>query len=232
MSQADMVIPSDENFRATRVAAPLRQSVVENLRNAIALGRFRSGERLIERDLCELIGVSRTLVREALRQLESEGLITVRPNKGPVVATLSTEQTRNIYLVRRLLEGLTAELFTLNASAEERKELKKAFQRLEGTSESDDTRVRLLAKTAFYECLILGAHNDVLGEILTLLNTRVTLVRSTSMQYKDRWQTSLRELQSLLQAIDDNDADAARIAAEEHVSNAAKAALSILSEDS
>lgn len=232
MSQADMVIPSDENFRATRVAAPLRQSVVENLRNAIALGRFRSGERLIERDLCELIGVSRTLVREALRQLESEGLITVRPNKGPVVATLSTEQTRNIYLVRRLLEGLAAELFTLNASAEERKDLRKAFQRLEGTSESDGTRARLLAKTDFYECLILGAHNDVLGEILTLLNTRVTLVRSTSMQYKDRWQTSIRELQSLLQAIDDNDADAARIAAEEHVSNAAKAALSILSEES
>ncbi|MGB6102857.1 MAG: GntR family transcriptional regulator [Pusillimonas sp.] len=231
MSQLGMVTSNDEDFRATRIAAPLRQSVVENLRNAIAVGRFRAGERLVERDLCELTGVSRTLIREALRQLESEGLITVRPNRGPVVTILSAEQARNIYQVRRELEGLTAQLFVINASPGERSALKTAFKQLEATSASEDRRARLLAKTAFYDRLIAGAHNDVLGEMLTLMNSRVTLLRTTSMQYKDRWKASIKELKSLIQAIDDNDHSAARTAAEQHVFNAGQAALSVLSEE-
>ena len=69
-------------FRVERVAAPLRHQVIESIRNAIVTGYFKPGERLLERRLCEMIGVSRTLVREALRQLESEGLIEVVAHRG------------------------------------------------------------------------------------------------------------------------------------------------------
>ena len=75
----------EHDFRVEKVAAPLRHGVTESIRYAIALGRFKSGERLPERALCEMTGVSRTLVREALRQLESEGLIKVLPHRGPMV---------------------------------------------------------------------------------------------------------------------------------------------------
>ena len=83
---------ADDAFRVARVAAPLRQSVIASLRGAIAAGRYKAGDRLTERDVCEMTGVSRTLVREAFRQLESEGLITVLPHRGPVVAKLNQAQ--------------------------------------------------------------------------------------------------------------------------------------------
>src|SRR4029453_14605723 len=72
----------EHDFRVEKIAAPLRHGVTESIRYAIALGRFKGGERLPERALCEMTGVSRTLVREALRQLESEGLIKVLPHRG------------------------------------------------------------------------------------------------------------------------------------------------------
>src|SRR3546814_19700240 len=81
-------------------------SVTESIRNAIASGRFKAGDRLPERELCELTGVSRTLVREAMRQLESEGVIKVEPHRGPFVATLSRHQAGGVYQVRLALEGL------------------------------------------------------------------------------------------------------------------------------
>src|ERR1700754_1197613 len=99
------------DFKVPRAASVLRHSVTESIRNAILLGRFKGGERLPERALCEMTGVSRTLVREALRQLESEGLITVLPHRGPVVASLSVKQAEGIYQVRIELEGLACQLF-------------------------------------------------------------------------------------------------------------------------
>jgi DNA-binding GntR family transcriptional regulator len=99
------------NFRVNRPAATLRHSVTESIRQAIALGRLPPGARMPERDLCEMTGVSRTLVREALRQLESEGLVEVIPHKGPVVTIITPEQAVGIYQVREVLEGLAAELF-------------------------------------------------------------------------------------------------------------------------
>lgn len=86
----------------------LRHRVAETLREAIATGRFRTGERLLEG---ELTGVDRTCVREALRQLESEGLVTSMPNRGPIVTPIGLAEGRDIYDVRIMLEGLAARLF-------------------------------------------------------------------------------------------------------------------------
>ena len=132
----------ERDFRVERVAAPLRHSVTENIRYAIATGRFKGGERLPERELCELTGVSRTLIREALRQLESEGLIEVVPHRGPVVATLSADQARDIYEVRIQLEGLACKLFAEKATMRdaERRAAESHFQRLRsGRPESIET---------------------------------------------------------------------------------------------
>src|SRR5690606_38258491 len=103
-------------FRVERVAAPLRHQVIESIRNAIVTGHFKPGERLLERRLCEMTGVSRTLVREALRQLESEGLIEVVAHRGPKVAVLKPDMAKDIYLVRAKLEGLAAALFARRPS--------------------------------------------------------------------------------------------------------------------
>ncbi len=112
----------------------------------------------------------------------------------------------------------------------EKNALKAALKQLVATATSEDRRARLLAKTAFYDSLIRGARNDALGEMLTLLNSRITVLRATSMQKKDRWKASIEELKALVRAIDTGDGAAARAAAQLHVSNAAQAALSVLSE--
>ncbi len=218
----------DRDFRVIRVAAPLRQSVVESIRNAIATGRFSAGERLTEKGLCEMVGVSRTLVREALRQLESEGLIDVLPHRGPVVARVSVVQAEQIYQVRRELEGLAAELFALNATEAQQNELRKALKDLKSGMASGDAAVRLAAKNEFYACLLRGSGNAALAQVLGLLNSRVTLLRATSLQHKGRAQKSMVELGTLVDALLARDAQAARKAATTHVGHAAEAALNVL----
>ncbi len=216
------------SLRVMRVAAPLRQSVVESIRNAIATGVFAPGERLTEKGLCERIGVSRTLVREALRQVESEGLIDLVPNRGPVVARITVAQAEQIYRVRMELEGLAAELFAIHATTQHQRALKDALKQLKSSIRSEDASARLAAKNDFYACLLDGCGNEALAEMLGLLNSRVTLLRATSLQHKGRVRTSIVELTALVDALMRRDERAARLAASKHVENAAQAALNVL----
>jgi DNA-binding GntR family transcriptional regulator len=220
--------PRDDTYRVARVAAPLRQSVIASLRNAIAAGRFKAGERLTERDVCEMTGVSRTLVREAFRQMESEGLITVVPNRGPVVSRVTPEQAQGIYQVRGVLEGLASELFAAHASAEELAALRQALKNIKTALDNPDPVARVNAKNEFYDCLMRGARNEALAMSLSLLNSRIMVLRSTSLQAKGRGKESVKELAVLVEALAARDAKAARAAALLHVRNAAEAALAIL----
>lgn len=220
----------DQEFKVVRVAAPLRQSVIASIRNSIAVGRFKSGDRLIERDLCEMTGVSRTVVREVIRQLESEGLVTVVPNRGPEVASLTREQAEGVYQVRLELEGLAAELFAKNATVKQQESLKQALAYLSTAIFSSDAVVRLNAKNDFYAALIRGAGNEALGQALNMLNARIMLLRATSLRAPGRAEASIAELKALVEALLRRDAKTARQAATKHVANAAATALRVLAE--
>lgn len=215
------------NFKVQRSASVLRHSVTESIRNAILTGHFHPGQRLPERELCEMTGVSRTLVREALRQLESEGLIQVIPYRGPVVCRLTVEQAQDIYLVREELEGLACQLFAERATKEQLKALKVAFQDLKRQI-SGTPLEKLTAKNFFYQQLMDGTGSEALSNTLHLLNSRVMLLRSTSMQVPGRTQKSLEELANLIKHLEAKDAVAARAAGSLHVRNAAHSALQTL----
>ncbi len=217
------------NFKVKKIAAPLRQSVTESIRYAIALGHFNGGDRLPERSLCEMTGVSRTLVREALRQLESEGLIEVIPNRGPVVTRLSPAQAEGVYQVRIELEGLACQLFAERASEAQRQALHDAFKKLKKSLKDSEPLARLRAKNQFYECLMDGAGNQALGDSLRMLNARVMLLRATSLRAPGRTTASLAELAAMMQALDARNGKRARKLAEHHVRNAAKAAIALMS---
>lgn len=222
-------LPSNlPDMRVERVAAPLRHSVTESIRHAIALGHFQPGARLPERLLCEMTGVSRTLVREALRQLESEGLIEVLPHRGPVVVKLTRKEASDLYRVRSELEGLAAELFAENASDGDLTKLQAALDALRACARSDNALERLKAKNAFYEILIAGAGNAALGDSLRLLNSRVTVLRATSLGAEGRTEKSAQELQELVDALRARNSAAARKLAVEHVRIAAEIALRTL----
>ncbi len=222
---------SDAAFRVEKIAAPLRYSVTESIRSAIAAGRFKAGDRLPERELCELTGVSRTLVREAMRQLESEGIIKVEPHRGPFVATLSREQAEGVYQVRLELEGLACRLFAEKATEPQRRALKEAFKDLQAAARRSDPQNRLRTKNQFYACLLDGTQNEALGSCLHILNSRISLLRATSMTAPGRIKESIAELSLLMEALMARDGERACELGQQHVRMAAEAALKLLSSE-
>lgn len=214
------------SFKVVRPTTPLRHDVTESIRAAIAIGRFAAGERMPERDICEMTGVSRTLVREALRQLESEGVIEVVAYRGPVVAAITEEQARGIYQVREVLEGLAAELFALNATEEARAELLESLEEVRATFLDDNPIAWLNAKNRFYASMMMGAGNDALDRSLRMLNARAMLLRARSMKKPGRPEKSLREIEQLVEHLVNGRPDQARKAAIRHVREAAKVVLS------
>jgi DNA-binding GntR family transcriptional regulator len=175
-----------------------------------------------------MTGVSRTLVREALRQLESEGLIEVVPNRGPIVAQVSVKQAEDIYQVRIELEGLACQLFAEHASVEQRNALNVAFKNLKKSLKDTDPLARLRTKNHFYDCLMDGSGNQALGDSLRMLNARVMLLRATSLRAPGRTTASLAELSELMEALAAKNGAQARELAERHVRNAAKTAIALL----
>ncbi|HEX4092242.1 MAG TPA: GntR family transcriptional regulator [Trebonia sp.] len=215
-------------LRVERMPAPVRAQVLDNLRQAIIERQLKPGQRLIERELVELTGVSRTSVREALRELAAEGLVTTIPNKGTIVATVSAEEARQLYEIRSALEGLAGRLFVRNASQAQRNALVKSLRRIE----------RLVAKGApilsakddFYDVLFAGGGNDALRLIVAGLHARVSLLRSLSLSFPSRPVESLEELRAIVDAVLAGDAEGAARACSWHVEEAGRLGLQALAD--
>ena len=208
----------------------LRHQVENVLRQAIMSGRFAPGARLIERELCETLGVSRTSVREALRKLEAEKLVRNVPHKGPVVAVMSREEAAELYALRALLEGFAAHEFARLASDAAIAQFGEAAKALRVQATAQDQAGVLKAKTALYDVLLDNCGNGLVKEILTSLYSRVNLLRATSLMHPDRLPSSLREIDRLYKALKARDGDEAQALARQHVLNAEKAAMRMLEE--
>lgn len=217
----------DQELQIPRESATLRLQVEDRLRKAIGAGRFRSGERLVERELCALLGVGRTSVREALRQLEAEGLIVTVPHRGPAVASVGVEEARQLYEVRALLEGFAGRGCARHATPEQLGRLERAVAALEAAAAAGGEAL-VEAKTAFYERLLEACGNEVVRQILTGLHNRITLLRRTSMEQPGRLPRSLREIRAICRRIAARDPEGAEAACVEHVRQAAKVALAVL----
>lgn len=214
----------------TLVAAPLRKQVIERLRNAIVTFEFQPGERLVERDLCERYDVSRTVIREALRHLEAEGLVDIVANHGPIVSTTSPGAAKSLYEVREALEGLAARLCAERAQPAQKKKLARAVTQIGGAYAKSDLAAQLAAKDDFYRQLCEGADNEVIASTLRSIQARVQVLRGLSLQEPGRADQSLAELEAVVAAIDRGDAKAAEKLAVQHVRNAAATALRRLAE--
>jgi DNA-binding GntR family transcriptional regulator len=194
------------------------------LRDAIVTGHFKPGERLVEANLCELMNVSRTSVREALRRLEAEKLIVIIPNRGPSVAAISWEEAEQIYEARAILEGEAAARFATNATAEGIERMRNALDAFAKAAADDDPIGRLTATSQFYNVLLAGCGNQVIHEMLDGLIARINFLRARSMSRTGRARFSLAEMRRILSAIKKRDAALARKAAVDHVNAACLAA--------
>ena len=212
--------------RVQRHAAPLRQQVVRLLREDILEGVLAPGERLLEGTLCERYGVSRTVVREALRQLESEALISVAPNRGPFVTVLTERDIVSLYEVRRVLEGLVGELFARNASDEQAAALRALIVEMEDSYLRGTVASREESKARFYELLLVGADNEVLAHTLHGVHTRIGLFRRYAFVDDYRVALSMEELRTIVRAAAERrDPAAAREACEHHIALAGELAV-------
>lgn len=216
------------------MSSPLRKpdslgSQVENfLREAIMNGRFKPGERLVERELCEMLDVSRPSLREALRKLEAEKLIKTVLHRGPVVASISAKEASDLYAIRALMESYAVHEFARLASDTAISHLGQAVEDLHRAATTQDRQELLAAKSRFYDVILSGCGNELIREMLLSLLSRINLLRSTSFSRSDRLPESLKEIDHMYELIRARNAPAAREAAHHHVLNAEKAALLVL----
>src|SRR5580698_5334841 len=137
----------------------LRHQVEHVIRQAIMSGRFAPGARLIERELCETLGVSRTSIREALRRLEAEKLVCSVPHKGPTVAVISKQEASELYAIRGLLEGFAAGEFARVASDAAIVQFGEAAKALKAKAMTGDQAGVLAAKKDLYDVLLDNCGN-------------------------------------------------------------------------
>jgi DNA-binding GntR family transcriptional regulator len=210
----------------------VRAIVAQKLREAIMSGNLKPGQRLVERELCEMMGVSRPSIREALRALEADGLVNTVPHRGPVVSTISLEEARQLYAARAVLEGFAGrECARLHDPAVVRR-IGEALSRLKAAlaRPKPDMIAILEAKTDFYAALIGGCQNAFIERMLKPLHDRITLLRITSMSQPKRINKSLREVTAIWRAIQAGDEDLAERCCVDHVKAAAVAALDMIAQ--
>lgn len=212
-----------------RVAAPLRDQVLEVVRQGILDFRLRPGQRLVERELMEQLGVSRATVREVIARLASEGLVTNIPQRGAIVTVLTEEEAADIYEMRASLEVLATQRFIERVTPAQVAQLRKAFDGFVAAAEGENLD-QLRAKDAFYKVLFDGAASEPLTQVITMLQSRVRLLRWTSLSAPGRARETVEELRALVEAIEAKDTAAAADACARHVRNAARTALARMAE--
>jgi DNA-binding GntR family transcriptional regulator len=203
----------------------LRSMAVEAIRAEIISGRLAPGSRLIERELCEQLDVSRNTLREAYRQLEAEGFIVVVPHRGPTVSQMSEREARGLFEVREALEGLAVRLFVERASAADREALLAAVDALREAHAGGDVPEMLARKNAFYDVLYRGADNDVLHAQARLLGNRLARLRGRSLSEPGRPAQSMAEIEGVVRCIAAGDADGASRLWRDHIRSAARSAI-------
>lgn len=200
--------------------SPLTRMVVDTLRDRILSGAAAGGERLVEGRLSEELGVSRMPVREALRQLASEGLVTIEPRRGAAVTQFSADQVRELVEVRATLEGLNAKLAAKRHDAAKIQELEGILAEGMRLAETADSLTLTRLNQRFHDALANIADNSVLRDIMRSLRDRTALLFAplNSGRGKQNWE----EHAAILRAVIDGDAELAALLATRHVYSAAK----------
>ncbi len=210
---------------------PLRELVFESLREAIISGHLRPGERLMEMQLAEEMGVSRTPVREAIRKLELEGLVVMIPRKGAYVSGLSLKDIVDVFEIRGALEGLAAELAAERINEEELEELERYLVKIAEDIDKGDLQKVVATDTDFHSLLYKASRNHRLSQIINNLREQIQRFRTTSLSYPGRMKEALEEHRKIVEAISERNGELACKLAQEHIANAENSMMSMIQQD-
>ncbi|MCU9614926.1 GntR family transcriptional regulator [Caldibacillus lycopersici] len=200
--------------------------VVNKLREVIISGYFRPGESLSEREIAEMLGVSRTPVREAFQRLKLEGIVAYTPKKGMMIPTFDTEQLKQIYSVREHIEGCAARL--LAEKADKQTIIAAMRENIELASTADDPKKQAVINGNFHQLMAEGTENQYLINIYQTLRSNISLIRSTSLSYSNRVKTNLKEHIHICDAIESGDVNLAEQVTRSHIRNSMTSAFSLL----
>ncbi|HWK48947.1 MAG TPA: GntR family transcriptional regulator [Steroidobacter sp.] len=212
-----------QDLRIVENPTLVREHALDKLRNAISRGLYPPGMRLVERELCEALGVSRTSVREALRQLQAENLIEVGKRRNITVAVVSSKDAEDIYLMREMLETLAVQRFVTLADDNAVKKLARIHKDLRKVLNKGDVRELAIMAGEFYETILNGSGSKVIADMARQLLTRVNYLRMRSMAEPHRLEDGMHEWDNLMDAINERNPEAAAKAMGAHISNARKA---------
>ncbi len=199
---------------------PLRDIVFETLREAIIASRLRPGERLMEVQIAEELGVSRTPVREAIRKLELEGFVVMVPRKGAYVAGISIKDITDVFEIRRALEGLSAELAAERMTEDELEELERLLVRTMETTERLDVASTVDMDTGFHQVIYEASRNEKLSSMLYHLREQIQRFRTQSLSRPGRLSRVVVEHRGIVDALQRRDPELARQLAEQHIDSA------------
>lgn len=216
--------PASGSLKVDRSIKTLRELTLEKMRGAIFKGHFQPGERLVERHLCEQLDVSRSVVREVLRHLETEGLVETIAHQGPVVAVLDADKAAQIYEIRALLEGHAARLCAEKASDAVIRQLDTLNDRTQAAFRQQDFQEVLVRTSAFYEAMFLGAGLAMAWDVVRSLNARINRLRAMTIGTSGRSIEAAAEMERIMSALRHRDPLAAQEASEAHVRRVAQIA--------
>lgn len=207
---------------------PLRELVFDSLRKAIIHGKLRPGERLMEIQLAEEMGVSRTPVREAIRKLELDGFVVMVSRRGAYVAGVSVKDIADVFEVRSALEGLAAGLAAERITEEEMEELEKVIYQISG---EEDVLAVVKKDNEFHELIYKASRNRRLTQIIKNLSEQISRFRLTSLSVPGRLKIAVDEHKKIIEAICERDVDLANKLASEHMENAEQNLINAIREE-
>ncbi len=203
----------------TREYSPIREEVFTMLRQAILSGKLHPGDRLVERELAEQLGVSRTPVREALRKLELEHLVTHIPRKGVVVSEISKKDVIEIFDIRASLEGLASSLVADKATKEDVVELRDMLQEMEVVTKTQDPDKVNELHDLFHKKLFDIADSPRLVQMINTMSDYINRFTKAGYSIPGRSSAAMQEHRDLLTAIEEKDVERARTIAGDHIMN-------------
>ncbi len=208
---------------------PMREIVLEKIKKAIYEGSLRKEERLVESTIAENLGVSRTPVREALRQLESEGLVKNYPRRGAIVEGISIEDAREIYDLREVLEGLMARKTCEHITDDGIEELKEILSKMKASLEGSEYEDYLALHKDYNRILLVNSKNRRLISMITNIQDNLSSLRNITLMTKERREEAFKEHEEIVEALWDRDQERVEVLARNHVVNAKKAFLDSVS---
>ncbi len=198
---------------------PLSSSLFSRLQTDILTGKIRSGEKLTEQRICEQYSVSRTPVREALRQLEMDGLIESIPNRGAYVIGLSLQDIGDMYQLRKIYEIQAVRWAIERITEEELDQLEETFEFMEFYTMKSDKEKMLNINTHFHQLIYSASHNRMLQHMLASYQIYIKHIRTTPRNDDEYLHLVLEEHRAIFEAFQKRDVEAGARAMEIHMNN-------------